>query len=129
MINLERFQKTRRRHEEAIIDADRKTEFLRIMLEEVATNNNMCLQNHQKQCKAQIPSLSKYITNYIISDNTKKDDRVYLLFILVGASRCSLIKCDMSADCSDVTFDFSLPYIIVDGRNILNRMNIWNNRH
>ena len=127
--NLERFQETCRRHEEAIRDADRKTESLRIMLEEVATNNNLCLQNHKRQCKAPIHSLSKYRTNDMISDNTNTDDRVYLPFIVAGASRCSLVKCDMSDDCSDVTFDFSLPYIIVDGRNILSRMNIWNNRH
>ena len=35
-----------------------------------------------------------------------------------------LINCDMSADCSDITFDFSLPYEMVDDRDILNSMNI-----
>ena len=35
-----------------------------------------------------------------------------------------LIKCDMSTECSDITFEFSLPYEIVDDRDIINRMNI-----
>ena len=29
----------------------------------------------------------------------------------------------MSADCNDITFHFSLPYEMVDDREILNRMN------
>ena len=68
VINLERVQQICRIHEEATRDADRKTEFLRIMSEEVVTNNNMYLQNHERQCKAPIPSLSKYRNNDIRSD-------------------------------------------------------------
>ena len=35
-----------------------------------------------------------------------------------------LIKCEFSTTCSDITFDFSLTYEMVDDRDILNSINI-----
>ena len=76
------------------------------MLEEIVTNNNMYLKNYERQCKAPIYYLPNYRTNDTRSDNAKNDYRVYLSFIIAGASRWSLIL--SSAICTPTVVVFTL---------------------